>query len=77
MYERLARIYLKMGLAPRARTSVMIAQQLISKSETLDETKKLDLKSSLDKLAKECAEIKQEQKTQSDQCKSCCDFYHR
>ena len=66
-----------MGLAPRARTSVMIAQQLISKSETLDENKKSELKSWLDKLAKECAEIKQEQKIQSDQRKFCRDFYHQ
>jgi hypothetical protein len=48
-----------MGLGPRARTSFLIAQQMIGKATNLDESKQLEIKSTLEKLMKECENVQQ------------------
>ncbi len=51
LYERLGRIYSKMGLAPRAKTSFMIAKQLVISSSSLTNEKKTEFLKMLEQLS--------------------------
>ena len=53
LYERLGRIYSKMGLAPRAKTSFMIAKQLVISTSSLTDDKKNEFLTMVEQLSKE------------------------
>ena len=54
LYDRLGRCQLKNGNPVKAKPSFLIATQLISKSNDIDDKKKDQLKHSLESLIKEC-----------------------